>query len=107
MLSSQRLWPSWCSFCVGFMFVSRVSLGDCQGLELRLCGLDDLVGREAEFRLQLFERCRGAEGAHRDDRAGQADVTFPTEGRGLLDRDAMDHLRWQDGVAVLLRLALE
>ena len=72
-----------------------------------LGGLDHLVWGEAELRHRVLERGRGAERVHSDRAALLADITVPTEGRRLLDRDARGHGRWQHLVAVGLVLAVE
>ena len=63
---------------------------------------DYLSRLEAEFLLEFLERGGGAKGLHADDTACGADIAFPAEGRGLLDRDARRHLRRQHGVAIFL-----
>src|SRR5262249_21589932 len=64
-------------------------------------------GLEAEFALQLLERCGGAEGLHANHPSGRTDVAFPSECGALFDREPRRHIRRQDGGTILRRLVLE
>src|SRR5881394_2630457 len=108
MLSSQRLWPSSCSFAVAFMALLPVAFPVSASHAEHVAGrLGDLVRAEAELVLQILERGRAAEGVHADPLSGRADVAIPAERRGLLDRDARRHARRQHLVAVGVVLAVE
>src|SRR5262249_39882967 len=69
--------------------------------------VEHALRREAELLDELFERRRGAERVHADALAVRSHVPAPAERRWLLDRDARADRRLQDGVAVLLWLAIE
>src|SRR5580658_5809534 len=62
---------------------------------------------EAKIALQLLKGRRRPEGRHADDLAGGADVTFPTQSRSLLHREARGNMGRQYTVTVRLRLELE
>src|SRR6516225_8379320 len=66
-----------------------------------------VVGREAEFREQPFERSRGAECVHADDGPVTADIARPADRRCLLDSDARGDGVRQDLLAIGLVLLLE
>src|SRR5213592_3912233 len=65
------------------------------------------VWLETEFPLELLERRRSSESLHPDHMAGSADVSLPSESRGLLDCDARLHVGWQHAVLILLGLVVE
>ena len=78
-----------------------------RGCKQRLDRRHDVIDGESELLLQGLQRCRSAESMHADDPTSRADVALPAERRSLLDRNAGRDVRWQDGVAVFLRLAFE
>src|SRR5215469_10074793 len=112
MLSSQMLWPASCKAWVGFMVLPFCAgrPGWCRspltGQLVPGC-LDDMGGLEAELRLDLLDRRRGAEGFHADDGSVGAGVPAPAEVGALLDSDPGVDLRRQHLVAVSLVLLLE
>src|SRR5262245_37246409 len=59
--------------------------------QLLLGRLDNPIGSKAELRLQFLERGGCAERVHADHMPRAADVAFPTEHRGLLDRHTGFH----------------
>src|SRR5215471_14928637 len=84
MLSSQMLWPASCSAWVGFMglpfFAGRPgrSRSLLSGQLIPRC-LDDVGGLESEFRLDLLDRSRSAEGLHAEDGSVDAGVPCPAK----------------------------
>src|SRR4029077_18517287 len=90
MLSTQRPWPSSCSFCVGFMwFLSLSSLRSFdpgRALDRAAGRLGDLVRGEPELVHHLLQRRRAAEGVHTHHCTLRTYPPVPAEGRGLLHR---------------------
>src|SRR5438552_18930040 len=76
-------------------------------LQQLLRRLVDMLIREAELLLQLFQGGARAEGVHGDDRPMRPDVALPAERRRLFDRDTARHIRRQDFGAVRILLMLE
>src|SRR5271156_1264061 len=114
MLSTQRLCPSSCSLCVGFMsdsFSSSVllvrSFAPGGALDRAAGGLGDLVGGEPELVHHVLQRRRAAEGVHTHHCTLGSYPPAPAEGRGLLHGHPGADGRWQDLVAVGLVLAVE
>src|SRR5262245_40210057 len=68
---------------------------------------DHSVRLEPKFPLELLEWRRRPKRVHADHAARPADVALPPERRGLLYRDARCHMRWEDGILIVLRLLLE
>ena len=66
-----------------------------------------MIDGKSELLLQGLQWCGRPKSMHADDPPCPPDVAFPAEGLRLLDCNADRDVRWQDGVAVFLRLAFE
>ena len=92
----------------GFELLQRVHAAvSLASASCRLAAASTFSRREAEFRQQILERRRGAEGVHADLGAGRAHIAVPADHRARLDRHARRDFRRQNAVAIGLILLLE